>query len=118
MATYTGRIPNLPTGKIVNENGIATDDELTFRHALITSLQNNFNNEGCVVPTQSYANMIDIQNNQIPDPITGLPGQFTCQFGTCLYVPDFLVIGVPTPSIVFCVPDGGGNPLFKRVSLL
>ena len=36
------RIPNLPIGQIVDENGNATDDELSFRHALITSLQNNF----------------------------------------------------------------------------
>jgi hypothetical protein len=115
------RIPNLPNGRIVDDNGNATDDEITFRHALISQLQLLFGSEGCVVPTQSYANMIIIQNNQIPNPITGIADQYTCQFGTCLYVPDFPVGGPPpvaTPSIVFCVPDGSGNPLFKRVTLI
>jgi hypothetical protein len=112
------RVPNLPTGQIVDKEGNATDDELTFRHALITSLQQNFGSEGLVAPTQPYDDMLIIQNNQIPDPVTGNPNQYTCQFGTCLYVPDFPVSAVPTPSIVFCVPDGSGNPLFKRVTLI
>lgn len=112
MTTPLIRIPNLPTGAITNSEGNATDDEMTFRHTLISNLQNLFGSEGCVVPTQSYSNMLLIQNNQLPN------GQFTCAFGTCLYVPDFLVMAVPTHSIVFCVPDGGGNPLFKRVTLV
>lgn len=33
------RVPNLPTGQIVDPDGNATDDELTFRHGLVTSLQ-------------------------------------------------------------------------------
>ena len=106
------RVPNLPNGQIVDEQGNATDDELTFRHALITSLQNNFGNEGLVSPTQNYSNMLIIQNNQLPN------GQYTCAFGTSLYVPDFPVSGTPTPSFVFCVPDGSGNPIFKRVTLI
>lgn len=114
------RVPNLPTGPLVDDQRNATDDELTFRQALITSLQRNFGPEGLVAPTQLYADMLTIQNNRIPDPVTGAAGQYTCQFGTCLYVPDFPVGGPPvaTPSIVFAVDSGGGVPLFKRVSLL
>lgn len=108
------RVPNLPTGEIVKEDRTATDDELTFRQGLITSLQQNFGSEGVVVPTQSYADMLIIQNNQLPN------GQYTCAFGTCLYVPDFPVGGPPvaTPSIVFSVDSGGGVPLFRRVTLI
>jgi hypothetical protein len=112
------RVPNLPNGQIADSDGNPTDDEITFRQALITSLQKNFGDEGLVAPTQSYANMLIIQNHQVPNPVTGVLDIYTCQFGTCLYVPDFPVLTVPTPSIVFCVPDGSGNPLFKRVSLL
>ena len=117
------RVPNLPNGQIADSDGNPTDDEITFRQALITSLQKNFGDEGLVAPTQSYANMLIIQNNKAPNPITGVGDVYTCQFGTCLYVPDFLVPNppgpdVPTPSIVFCVPDGSGNPLFKRVTLI
>lgn len=108
------RIPNLPIGKMVDEQKNPTDDELTFRTALVNGLQTLFGNEGCVVPTQSYANMLLIQNN------LNTLGQYTCQFGTCLYVPDFPVGGPPvaTPSIVFSVDSGGAVPLFKRVTLV
>jgi len=55
------RVPNLPNGQITDANGNATDDEITFRNALITGLQKNFGNEGCVFPTQTYDNMLLIQ---------------------------------------------------------
>lgn len=108
------RIPNLPTGPMVDEEGMPTNDELVFRQNLVTSLQNNFGSEGMVAPTQLYADMLIIQNN------TNISGQYTCAFGTCLYVPDFPVGGPPvaTPSIVFSVDSGGGVPLFKRVQLI
>lgn len=106
------RIPNLPTGQIVNSDGFATDDELNFRQVLVTSLQDNFGAEGCVLPTQNYAELITIQNHQ------NVSGQYTCAFGTGLYCPDFPIAAVPTPSIVFCVPDGSGNPLFRAVVLV
>ena len=106
------RIPNLPNGQIVDDKGNATDDEITFRQALISQLQNNFGDEGCVVPTQAYADMLTIQNHQ-NDQL-----QYTCAFGTCLYVPDFDVLGTPTISIVFAIDNGAGVPIFKRVSLL
>lgn len=111
------RIPNLPTGQMTDENGNATDDEYTFRQILITSLQTNFGNEGVVVPTQSYANMLIIQNHQIPNPITGVVNVYTCQFGTILFVTGFG--GTPGHDVpVICVPDGSGNPLFKEMVLL
>lgn len=106
------RVPNLPIGKMVGENGEATDDEMLFRQTLVSSLQRLFGSEGCVLPTQSYANMLVIQNKQLPS------GAYSCAFGTGLYVPDFPVLAVPTPSIVFSVNSGGGVPLFKRVTLI
>ena len=118
MAEPYIRVPNLPSGQITDSNGNPTDDEITFRNTLITGLQKNFGNEGCVFPTQTYSDMLIIQNNLAPNPVTGVLDQYTCAFGTGLYVPDFPVAMVPTPSIVFCVPDGLGNPLFKRVQLL
>ncbi len=86
------RIPNLPNGQIVDENGNATDDELTFRHALITSLQKNFGNEGLVMPVLSddpvgtpnaqtaLQKLATIQNNQNEQL------QYTCALGTMIYV--------------------------------
>lgn len=105
------RIPNLPTAKIVDENGFPTDDELTFRQALITLLQKNFGEEGLVAPTQSNALMpvgVDyinqIQNNQLPD------GQYTCQYGTILY-------NSTANSMMMAIDDGAGAPIFKTVTL-
>ena len=98
------RIPNLPNGQIVDEKGMPTDDELTFRHALISQLQANFGSEGCVVPSQSAADIATIVANQLPN------GQYTCQAGTLLYdtTNDLLkavifVAGVPTLKTVTLV---------------
>ncbi len=102
------RVPNLPSGRIVDDNGAPTDDELTFRQGLITSLQQNFGNEGLVAPSQPNAaapndNITQIQNARIPDPITGLPNQYSCAPGTIIYnttndtlMVAILVAGVPT----------------------
>ena len=91
------RIPNLPIGQIVDENGNATDDELSFRHALITSLQNNFGNEGVTVPVQAATDITTIQNNQLPN------GDYSCAPGTIIYnstsntvMVAIMVAGVPT----------------------
>lgn len=103
MANPYIRVPNLPNGQITDKDGNPTDDEITFRHALVTSLQKNFGNEGLVAPSQPAANITIIQNNQIPDPVTGLPNQFSCQPGTIIYnstndtlMVAILVAGVPT----------------------
>ncbi len=115
------RIPNLPNGQVVDANGNATDDEMTFRHALITGLQNNFGSEGCVVPTQSDfvsippdpladSMILRIQNNREPDPVTGFPGAYTCGFGRFLYD--------ETNNRILVSIDGGGSvPVFMEVTL-
>jgi hypothetical protein len=103
------RIPNLPIGQVVNDQGHATDDELTFRHTLITSLQNNFGNEGCVVPTQANDAapndfIRQIQDNQQSN------GQFTCGFGRFLY-------DATNKRILVSIDDGTGTPKFMEVTL-
>lgn len=102
------RVPNLPSGALVDNQGNATDDELTFRQGLISSLQQNFGNEGLVAPSQPNDaapndNITQIQNARIPDPITGLPNQYSCAPGTLIYnttndtlMVAILVAGVPT----------------------
>lgn len=104
MANENIRIPNLPNGKLVDEQGNASDDELTFRQGLITSLQQNFGPEGCVVPTQTAADIAIIVANQLPN------GQYTCRPGTLLYDSTndllkavILVAGVPTLKTVTLV---------------
>lgn len=103
------RIPNLPNGKIINDDGTATDDELTFRTTLISQLQANFNNEGCVVPTQSNSAAPDnyinqIQNNQ------NAQGQYTCGFGRFLY-------DSTNNRILVSIDTGGGVPGFAEVNI-
>jgi len=101
------RIPNLPIGQIVDENGNATDDELTFRHALITQLQDNFGAEGCVIPSQTAANILIIQNN------TDVQGNFTCQFGTMLYESDTGLVKIAIED-----PLGSGIPVFHTITVV
>lgn len=108
------RIPNLPNGQIVDSSGNATDDELTFRHALVTQLQSLFGNEGMVMPTQdptSAATILNHQNDQ---------GTYTCQLGTMLYVQhpsdytqDIVVIAVRNDNTY---PNTA--PVFKSVTLV
>lgn len=98
------RIPNLPQNKMVDENGNPTPEELTFREALVTSLQNNLGSEGVVIPTQTAANITKIQNNQLPN------GAYSCQFGTMIYNSD-------ANSIMIAVNNGSGAPIFKTVTL-
>ncbi len=116
------RIPNLPTGPIVDKNGMPTDDEWDFRQILITALQKNIGSEGLVAPTQTndttnldlfLRNHIkDIQDAQLPNPITGqLPGAYTCQFGTFLY-------DATNNRILVAIDGGGGVPAFKEVVLV
>jgi len=107
------RVPNLPIGRLVDENGMATDDFLTFLQALTTSLQNNYGPEGLVMPTQSATDRTAIQNH------TNAQGQFTCQAGTMLYVQhptdytqDTVEIAVRNSNTF---PDAA--PLFKVVTL-
>lgn len=109
MADYSEkapiRIPNLPFGQIVDETGHPTDDELTFRQALIGNLENFMGNEGLVMPTQTTANITEIQNAQNEN------GQYTCAFGTFIY-------DSTTNEIKAAIDDGTGKPIFKVVQLL
>lgn len=98
------RIPNLPTGQLVGEDGFATDDELTFRQALVTSLQQNFGSEGCVIPSQTTADIAIIAAN------LNQAGDYTTQAGTFIYDTTtnqvkvaILVAGVPTFKVVTVV---------------
>jgi len=104
------RVPNLPNGQIADSDGNPTDDELTFRQALITSLQKNFGDEGLVAPAQISDNVAIIQNNQIPNPVTGIADQYTCGFGRFLY-------DSTNNRILVSVDGGGGVPAFMEVTL-
>jgi hypothetical protein len=108
------RIPNLPTGKMVDEKGIATDGESTFRRILITSLQNNFGSEGLVIPSQidevSPNDYIkQIQNNTVLNPSTGVQ-DYTCGFGRFLY-------DSTNNRILVSVDIGGGVPGFAEINI-
>ncbi len=104
------RIPNLPLGKIVDQNGMPTDDELNFRQTLITLLQKILGNEGLVMPQQSSANITIIQDNvqQAPDATTSI---HTCQFGTMIYD---TTLGVA--KIALEDPLGSGIPVFHTIT--
>lgn len=99
------RIPTLPIGQMVKEDGTPTEEELTFRQNLVSNLQSIAGNEGLVAPTQTTANILVIQNNQLPN------GEYTCQFGTIIY-------DVTTRELKVAVDDGAGAPLFKVVTLV
>lgn len=85
----TIRIPNLPMGPLVDKDGYPTDEEQTFRQALLTLLQTFMGDEGLVMPTQDQASMIQIQNHTETTP-AGTYGTpivtYTCALGTMLYV--------------------------------
>ena len=113
------RVPNLPTGQMVDEAGNPVDDELTFRQTLISSLQQNFGEEGLVMPTQyetvTQDYVTQIQNHQ------NIAGQYTCQLGTLLYV-----IADPTDHTLDKVMVAVRNddtypntpPIFKEIQLI
>lgn len=84
----TIRIPNLPMGPLVDKDGMPTDEEQTFRQALITLLQTFMGDEGLVMPVQDPASVTQIQNNteQTPAGTYGTPiVTATCALGTMLY---------------------------------
>lgn len=105
MAQPVIRIPNLNVGKIVDEKGMATLEEIAFRQTLITSLQQNAGNEGLVMPSQSAANILVIQNNTLPAP----SGEYTCQAGTFVYN--------TTNDTVMVAILVAGVPVFKTVTV-
>lgn len=103
------RIPNIPSGKVVDENGFPSDDEQTFRQILISSLQNNFGAEGCVIPSLSATDIVKIQNNNFIDQATGNT-IYSCQYGTLVY-------NITANSIMAAIDNGTGQPVFKTVTL-
>lgn len=103
MNDPTIRIPVLPTGKMVDDNGNPTDIELFFRQNLISSLQNNFGDEGLVAPTQPTTNITTIQNNVLPN------GEFSTPGGVFIYDSTTNTIKV---SILV-----GGVPTFKTITV-
>lgn len=109
MPPQNVRIPNLPLGQITDDKGFATETEQTWRQTLISSLQHNFGNEGCVVPTQTQANITMIQNNNYIDQATRQT-VYTCQYGTMLY-------NSTANSIMIAVNNGSGQPVFRTVTL-
>lgn len=95
------RIPNLPMGHIVDETGLPTDDELTFRQVLITNLQRLFGNEGCVLPSLTTSEITSIENN------VNSQGLHTCAYGTMVYDADVNEVKVAI--------NIGGLPQFKII---
>lgn len=114
------RIPNLPSGRMVDANGMPTEEELTFRQALLTLLQDLFGSEGLVMPSQSQANVTAIQNNQAQAQGSATGSVYTCQFGTMLYIPSTAIYPTsPNDSVVIAMNDGTVNqaPIFKTVTV-
>lgn len=113
------RIPNLPSGRMVDENGMPTEEELTFRQALLTLLQDLFGPEGLVMPAQNQANVTAIQNNQAQAQGASDSLVYTCQFGTFLYIPSTSSDPtMPNDSVVVSMQNGvDGAPLFKTVTV-
>lgn len=112
------RIPNLPVGRLVDQNGNTTDEEQTFRQTLISSLQDNFGSEGCVVPSQTKANIAKIQDHTVIDQATGNP-VYTCKFGTLIFnnEPYDAITNPQGNSLLVAVDDGTGKPLFKIINV-
>ncbi len=117
------RIPNLPMGPLVDEKGYPTDEEQTFRQALLTLLQTFMGDEGLVMPTQDQASMTVIQNHTETTP-AGTYGTpivtYTCALGTMLYViPD--ITDYTQDKVMVAVrnsndyPDSA--PLFKTFTI-
>jgi len=107
------RVPNLPQGRLVDEQGLPTEEFLTYLQALTQSLQRNYGPEGLVMPTQSPDNVTIIQNNQ------NQQGQFTCQLGTMLYSQDPNDYTLDTVKIAVRNTNDYpvSAPLFKTVTL-
>ncbi len=106
------RVPNLPQGKMVDTNGMPTDDELSFRQTLITLLQSLFGEQGLVAPGQTAANVTRIQNNVTKNQGAVPVDQHTCAFGTILYESDTGLVKIAIED-----PLGSGIPVFKTVTL-
>lgn len=119
MTDITIRVPNLPIGNIVDENGMPTADEQMFRQNLITALQTLFGNFGVVVTSQDQTNITAIQNNVVTRQSgTSTISNYSCQFGTLIYKPSTTVNpAIPNDYLAVAMDDGTANqaPVFKRI---
>lgn len=109
------RIPNLPSGPIVDKDGNPTQAELNFRQMLLQQLQLLMGNEGLVMPSQSASNINTIVANSSLVPGTDIT-TYSCQFGTLIYDTD----ASPTTNAVKVViedPSNPGVPLLKTITL-
>jgi len=107
-------IPNLPVGKIVDEDGNPTDEELQFRQQLITTLQSIVGPEGLIAPSQTAANITTIATNTVQNPSNPLTTVYTAQYGTIIYESD---AGSPDTSMKVIVNDGTNVPVIKTFTL-
>jgi len=103
------RIPNLPMGAMTDAEGQPTPEEKTFRQTLLTSLQNNFGSEGCVIPSLPTVDILTIQNNSYYDPATAATVR-SCAAGTFIY--DTTTDQIKVSVLV------GGLPTFKVVTVV
>ncbi len=106
------RIPPLHLGKMVDANGMPTDDEKTFRQGLVSLLQQLFGNEGIVMPSQTATNILTIQNHTAQAQGATPNTSNTCAFGTMIYESDTALVKVSIED-----PLGSGTPVFKTVTV-
>ena len=110
------RVPNAPIEQLTDEKGYPTPSTQTFLYTLITSLQQNFGDEGLVAPSQAQDatttpasdyisqiqnnTVIDAQGNQV----------YTLQPGTFLYdsTNDRILVSILV----------GGVPLFREIPVI
>ena len=108
------RVPNLPNGRITDENGYPSPEESLWRQTTFSFMQNNLGSEGLVAPTQTAADITTIQNNQVPnpsDPTNPLVNINTCQYGTFIY-------DETNRSMRVSINNGAGAPIFKTLVLI
>lgn len=109
------RVPNTPIEQWVDDKGYPTPATQTFLYTLITSLQQNFGNEGLVAPSQPQDatttpptdNISKIQYNTVIN-AQGVP-QYTLQNGTFIYdsTNDRILVSI----------NVAGVPTFKQVTV-
>ena len=98
-------------GRIVNEDGTPTQEEQTFRSALLNLLQTIAGTQGLVAPTVTAAEeaVIVAGTSVVPSPLGDLT-TYTCQYGTIVY-------NSTANSMRMAVNNGSNQPIFKTVTL-
>lgn len=116
------RIPNLPMGRIVDQDGRPTDEEMFFRQSLLSLLLELIGAQGVVVPSQTQTDADKIATNTVdtPDGSGGMITSFTCQLGTLLYIPSTATYpAAPNDKLVVAMDDGTAAhaPTFKTITV-